>query len=337
MAKGGSKLLTGIISFILGFLFAIIVECGAVFGVYWFVMNKDIDTVLSAIGIENKDENGNDKYINTDPNNGGAANLKELIGGLKGLIYENGEVTALGKSFDDFEKLVPATNILLGFLYDTVDEYIELDKDKFESTPLSGLAQVLSDSIMDVKTAVLLEKLGMDSITGEDADAVVKSVYYGVSASSEVEEEPASQFKLPVLYDYYVYNELLDSYSREKPVKGVSAFPANLSGREDLLCRVADGVDGETSYARYALYYVPCRVTDEGIEEAAYSYSEITVSEGSGESAKTFKFTVLEYGEDTDFIAVKPDGNGAFTIDYAAIIPQRLILFAQLVILHNGG
>ncbi len=72
MAKGGSKLLTGIISFILGFLFAIIVECGAVFGVYWFVMNKDIDTVLSAIGIENKDENGNDKYINTDPNNGGA-------------------------------------------------------------------------------------------------------------------------------------------------------------------------------------------------------------------------------------------------------------------------
>ncbi len=334
MAKGGSKLLTGIMSFILGFLFAIIVECGAVFGVYWFVMNKDIDTVLSAIGIENKDENGNDKYINTDPNNGGAANLKELIGGLKGLIYENGEVTALGKSFDDFEKLVPATNILLGFLYDTVDEYIELDKDKFESTPLSGLAQVLSDSIMDVKTAVLLEKLGMDSITGEDADAVVKSlvtgaeceyasVYYGASAVAEGEEEPASQFKLPVLYDYYVYNELLSSYSREKPVKGVSAFPANLSGREDLLCRVADGVDGETSYARYALYYVPCRVTDEGIEEAAYSYSEITVSEGSGESAKTFKFTVLEYGEDTDFIAVKPDGNGAFTIDYDAVYAAK--------------
>ncbi|MDE6075076.1 MAG: hypothetical protein K2G26_01425, partial [Clostridia bacterium] len=62
MSKGGSKLLTAIIAFLLGFLFAILVEVGAIFGVGWFVMNKDLDTVLSAVGIHNTDEDGNKKY-----------------------------------------------------------------------------------------------------------------------------------------------------------------------------------------------------------------------------------------------------------------------------------
>ena len=179
MSKGGSKLLTAIIAFLLGFLFAILVEVGAIFGVGWFVMNKDLDTVLSAVGIHNTDENGNKKYINTDPDNGGVRNLKELVSGLQGLVYENGEMVALGKSFDDFSQLIPATDMLLSLVYGTVDQFIEIDKAEFESTPLSGLAQVLSSSIMGIRTAGLMEKLGIESVTGENATALVKTLLMG--------------------------------------------------------------------------------------------------------------------------------------------------------------
>ena len=175
MAKGGSKFVTGIISFLLGFIFAIVVEIGAVFGVYWFVVNSDINTVMAKIGLPNTD----DRYINTDKDNGGVTTVKELLSGLKGLVYENGEVVALGKSIDDFKNLVPATQMLLDLVYGVVDDYIELDHNEFQSRPMTELAQVLSDSVMGIKTGPFLEKLGMDTVIGDDANPVVKSLIAG--------------------------------------------------------------------------------------------------------------------------------------------------------------
>ena len=332
-SKGGSKLLTAIISFLLGFLFAILVEVGAIFGVGWFVINKDLESVLSAVGIHNTDENGNHKYINTDPDNGGAKNLKELFSGLQGLVYENGQVVALGKSFDDFSRLVPATDMLLGMVYGTVDQFIELDKEEFESTPLSGLAQVLSDSIMGIRTAGLMEKLGIESVTGENASALVKTLlmgaeteyatvnYGGAAPAAEGDEvtETPKTFQLPVMYDIYTYDESI-GYVREMPVDSISAYPANLGGDYDWLDLISEEEkDGEFVNKRYKLYYIPCRVTENGIEEAEYLKGEIIETDGTGESAKTYKLQILEYGQDTDFIVVKRDDNGDFTIDYNAV------------------
>ena len=332
-SKGGSKLLTAIISFLLGFFFAILVEVGAIFGVGWFVMNKDLDSVLSAVGIHNTDENGNKKYINTDTENGGVKNLRELFAGLQGLVYENGEVVALGKSFDDFSQLVPATDMLLGMVYNSIDQYIELDKEEFESTPLSGLAQVLSDSIMNIRTAAFLDKLGMQSVTGDDANKIVKSllmgaeteyatVYYGGAETlseevgEETPEEPAAAFRLPVLYDIYTYNAELDRYFCTHEENG-GVYPANLNNDYSWLDPInRDEKDGETIAKRYMLYYVPCRVTETGIREAEYIETFYEVTEGTGDNAKVYKLPVIEFGDDTDFIVVKPDGGRNFILNY---------------------
>ena len=66
MTRSGSKLFTAIISFLLGFLFAILVEVGAVFGVYWYVTNTDLNTLMNTFNIQNVDKNGNYIYINTE-------------------------------------------------------------------------------------------------------------------------------------------------------------------------------------------------------------------------------------------------------------------------------
>lgn len=323
--SGGSKVLTAIIAFLLGFIFAILVEVGAIFGVYTFVTTRDINTIMSAIGLNNKDEDGNDKYINTDPDNGGVTNLKELIAGLQNLVYVNGEVVALGKSFDDFESLVPATKMVLNLVYNTVDGYIELDREEFESTPLSGLAQVLSNSVMGIKTGALLQKLNMDSVTGDDANAIVKSLlmgaeteYAAVAYASAAEEsgEGAPSFKLPVLYDYYFYDEALSRYYREQPDRA-TPLPANLEGREDLLCETAmDEKDGEFTNKRFKLFYVPCRVSQNGISETEYSTGEYIYTDGAGGETR---FTVLTFAEDTDFICVKPQEDGSYVLDHASV------------------
>lgn len=317
MAKGGSKFVTGIISFLLGFIFAIVVEIGAVFGVYWFVVNSDINTVMAKIGLPNTD----DRYINTDKDNGGVTTVKELLSGLKGLVYENGEVVALGKSIDDFKNLVPATQMLLDLVYGVVDDYIELDHNEFQSRPMTELAQVLSDSVMGIKTGPFLEKLGMDTVIGDDANPVVKSLIAG--AECDYATVKGTELKLPVMYDYYTDDG--DSFARidynglARPVNGASAYPVNLrEGGKNWLCdsgKFTDTVDGvEQTSARYALYYVPCRVTSGGIQEAEYIVDEYVKEDGD----KKYKFQIVKYGEDTDFIAVKPV-NGKYEIDFTEV------------------
>lgn len=318
MSRGGSKLLTGLISFLLGFLFAVLVEVGAVFGVYWFVMNKDINTIMSAVGLPNTD----DRYINTDKENGGVTTLKELLSGVQGLVFENGELAIVGKSFDDISHLIPATDILLEKFYGIADDYIELDHEAFESNPLMNLAQVLSDSVMNIKTAVLLEKLNMDVIVGDDANLLVKSLVAGSEcdyATVTYADGRESTLKLPVMYDYYMLQD--GNYARvdyegfERSVDGKSAIPENLKGREDVLLSLSGTIkdeEGTKEFERYALYYVPCRVTAEGVTEAEYIVGEHTAER----DGVTYKFQILQYGADTDFIAVRRGNDGKYEINY---------------------
>ena len=317
MAKGGSKFLTGLISFILGFLFAILVEIGAIFGVYWFVMNKDINTVMAAIGIPNTD----DRYINTDKDNGGVTTLKELLSGVKGLVYENGEFSLLGKSFDDINGLIPATQLLLDKFYGIADDYIELDKEAFQGKPMTELAVVLSDSIMNIKTAALLEKLNMDTVIGDEANPLVKSLVAGSEceyATVTYADGRESTLRLPVMYDYYMLQE--GTYSRICD-NSTAAIPQNIRDNQDRFLTPAGTVidknsetQEEQTFERYAIYYVPCKVTASGVEEAEYLTEEVSVEDGG----KTYRFQVLKYGEGTDFITVEYNG-GDFKIDYDAV------------------
>ena len=176
-----------------------------------------------------------------------------------------------------------------------------------------NLAQVLSDSVLNIKTAALLEKLG---VIGDDANFLVKSLVMG--SECDYATVSGTGLKLPVMYDYYKKSD--GNYWRVDyaggPIDDIGRYPDNLVGREEkLLTPAGKIVDGETEYERYTLYYVPCRVTANGIEEAEYLTGETTVDDGNG---KTYKFQILEYGADTDFIAVEYN-NGNFEIDYAAV------------------
>lgn len=319
MAKNGSKLLTGVISFLLGFLFAIIVEVGAIFGVYWYVTNTDLEGLMTTLGIQNTDEEGNHKYINTDPETG-VSSIAELVVALQQLVYQDGELVVLGKSFDDIENLIPATNMALDFLYNTIDDYIELDKTEFEATPLSSLPQLLSDSLMQVKVANVMTKLEMDSFVGEEANAIMKSLIMGAEtdyatvvygAAAEEGGEAGEQFRLPVFYDVYLKDTEL-GYLREKPINNVSRYPENLT--EDW---IAEGKKDENGTQLYNIYYVPCKVNLETgrIEEADYSAKEIEVEV----DGKTRLVQVLDYGADTEFIVLNStsrDADGNFVLSF---------------------
>lgn len=348
-SRGGSKVFTGVISFILGFLFAIIVEVGAIFGVYWFVMSKDINTVLAAVGIDNT----GDKYVNTNKDDGGVTTVKELLSSINGLVFENGELAILNKKISDIDHLIPATGLVLDKVYGMLGGYIELDEEAFENTEMTGLAQVLVDGVMYAHTAKLLTKLNVEAVTGDEANTLVKSllmgaeaeyatVYYGEApvaeggatdggTEGEGGEEPVT-FKLPVFYDNYIYNEI-SGYSRDaeaSSVGGVSNFPDNLAGKEDVFLKEivaekqADSESGEAQSTKtYRLYYVPCRVTDTGIEEAEYKTVEHVIPITTGDKTKNYKFTVTEFGEDTDFIAVQQGADGNYVLDYNAIYASK--------------
>ena len=76
------------LSFLLGILIGIILIVGAIGGAVAFVMLNDLDTVFNIVGIDNsKDENGNNKLVNTDVDKGGVKTVWELftaIGGFAG-------------------------------------------------------------------------------------------------------------------------------------------------------------------------------------------------------------------------------------------------------------
>lgn len=295
MEKGGSKVFTAVIAFLLGFIFAILVEIGAVVGVYFYVTKTDLDSIFNTLGIKNKDEDGNYIYVNTDGENGGATNVGELFTQLKGYLYSDGssamDYPVLGKTIEEISNLLPVVQKTLSAkLYPMVNKYIDIDWDTFEQKPISEMPQFLSECIMDVRPAKLLETLGMNGLVGEDANAVVKALLAGAEFSYAYTQ---TGLKFPVYYDTYVFNEQLNAYYREEAVDGQQAFPDNLS--EDLLY---DTKTKNTYYDEngekikeeriYRLYFIPCSYGNGMLEDATLNESGETI-----------------YAEGTSFIAVK--------------------------------
>ena len=83
--KGGSKALTGILCFIFGFLFALIIEVALIGGAVYLVLYTDIDKIFEIAGQDNVDDEGNNIYINTDEAEGGVKNVLGLITAVKDL------------------------------------------------------------------------------------------------------------------------------------------------------------------------------------------------------------------------------------------------------------
>lgn len=250
-SKSGSKTLTGILCFIFGFLFAIIVEVALIAGGVYFLMKADIDDVLSLVGVENEDENGNKIIINTNVDEGGVKNITDLISAISDMFGDGvdnltiGEVEGLFPVADRFVDSIYSG--LAGALsaYDLTEEDLReiIDEEELKATPVSQLGEFITECLNNVEVATVLRVAGINP----QENAMFLSIAYGMEAGviyGEGEEI--------VLYrDVYTLN----STSAETPEEGegtqTQAATAVTDG-EGASAYPAEGADGETYYVREA-------------------------------------------------------------------------------------
>lgn len=332
--KRSSSVGVGIVCFLLGFLFAIIVLVGSIFGVGYVAATTDINEVLGIFGLQNK----NDAYDESDPdsnkynyvNADQAPNIYALITEVIKLANEGlGEI-----NFNKIDALAPVTSSVLDMAYSFIDGVVDFDKDYFEDVPLTSIIDSVKNSMYYVRMPKLIDVLNekMGYSVSLDSIPVANYVINGIESDYATVKGMDSSFKLPVLFDYYVNDGSSIGYARTTAdPSGTSAYPANFGDDYSYLSETAQkNSDGAQLYK---VYYVPCKVTPTGIEEADYTVKKNTVEDPdvsfskNGESVNLkYIFRTVEFGADTDFIAVKAndvDGVNVFELDYDQIIAAK--------------
>lgn len=166
---GGGKIL----AFFLGVLFGIILLIGGVVGAGYFVASTDLDKVLGWFNLDNSpDENGDNKYINTDVDNGGVNNIIELVQKVISLANNIDNMT-LG----EIDDLVPAARGLVDQIIESVQDYVIVDYDELSAVKFSEFEAYFSDLVLDIRPAVIVEKSGSGEI-----NKLMDLVLYGVEA-----------------------------------------------------------------------------------------------------------------------------------------------------------
>lgn len=187
MAKGGSKALTGILCFIFGFLFAIIVEVAAIAAGIYFLLNADIDGIFSLAGIDNTDEDGKNIYINTNVDEGGVKKVTDLVAALRDLAGKGSANLTIG----DFEKLFPIADSGVDYVYTslasalsgyniTEDDLREIiDEEELKQTPFSELGSFFAECGDKVQVSTLLKIASVDI----ESNALYLTAAYGAEAA----------------------------------------------------------------------------------------------------------------------------------------------------------
>lgn len=230
MAKGksGSKALTGILCFIFGFLFAVIVEAALIGGGILFLMNADIDKLLSTVGVDNYDEDtGKNIYINTDVDEGGVKKVTDLITALKDIAGKGKDNITIG----DLGTLFPIVETYIDGAYSSVADALAsyniteedlrgiIDEEELVATPVSKLGEFFKESGKGVKVETVMKMAG---ITVE-ASPVYLAVAYGNEATLMYSEADGS---VSVLYaDGFSAGEQEGTYVRDADGQ---ALPAEL-------------------------------------------------------------------------------------------------------------
>ena len=168
--KGGTG--KAILAFFLGILFGIILLLGAVAGTVFYVIKTDLDKVLGWFNVDNSaDENGDNKYINTNKDNDGVENILELV---KRVVSMTGNVQSL--TLGEIDDLVPAARGLVDQIIEAVGDYITIDYDELSKVRFSEFEAYFSDLVLDIRPAVIVEK------SGGEINKLMDLVLYGVEA-----------------------------------------------------------------------------------------------------------------------------------------------------------
>ncbi len=319
MSKGGSKAVTAVISFLIGFLFAFIVEIGALFGVGYYVYSSvGVDQILSFVGLDNS----KDEYVNNPNNN---LTLKGLVSEVNSTLFNgNWDVAAAGGAcIDQVNEIFPfVKDKLLNAVYNIFDkniglEFSEEDKITLETKPFADLLteapKIVMNNLYNIKTGTLMDnfmELNDDEASRVlrafimGAEAEYASVDYGATPFAEESgNSKKEQTGLPVLYDTYKLSD--GEYYRT--LTNAERWHANVE--KSLICD--SGETDSNGNKIYRLYYVPCRVTETSIDEPVVETRTVSLSGND--------FEVVSFADDTDFIAVKPSADGSYKLNYSDI------------------
>ncbi len=241
-SRRSGKLLTGIVAFLLGFIFAIVVEVGVIVGAGYFIMTQPLETIFATIGFTNADEDGN-KFIDTDQ----VTTVMDLVNELKaiaGLGWDN-------MSIGDITVLSPALDAKLREWCGMAADYgITIDFDDLKATPLGDFeAYVRNDlmygiSLYDVVDAAVGDGGGM-------TDSYIMTTLLRGQEAATVSDSAGNEYV--VYYDEYV-PDADGTYMRvENNAVSDRVYPENLIP-EDWVVETSAMIDGVNVCRQYYYY-----------------------------------------------------------------------------------
>ena len=266
--RKSGKLFTGIIAFLLGFIFAIVVEVAVIAGGAYFVLSTPLDNLLGLLPDGNDDGKGN-QIIDTTGDIKTALDLIEEISEIAG----KGENMALG----DIIKLSPALDNYLEELYGELGKNygIYLDGEEIKAQTVSSIGTYVTETVVpNINVYQVASATGMAD--GLLENPIVKVVLIGSEAKYVVNGDDS----YIVYYDEYVYDGAQGVYVRYEQPAEVEAAAA----RPDE--KYPQGVDAQKWLTETN------RTTEEG--EAIYRQYFYSDAEG--------RYTVTAKGDDGEYI-----------------------------------
>ena len=302
--RKSGKLFTGIIAFLLGFIFAIVVEVAVIAGGAYFVLSTPLDNLLGLLPNGNDDGKGN-QIIDTTGDIKTALDLIEEISEIAG----KGENMALG----DIIKLSPALDNYLEELYGELGKNygIYLDGEEIKAQTISSIGTYVTETVVpNINVYQVASATGMAD--GLLENPIVKVVLIGSEAKYVVNGDDS----YIVYYDEYVYDGAQGVYVRyEQPAEVEAAaarpdekYPQSVDAQKWLTETNRTTEEGEAIYRQYFYSDAEGRytVTAKG-DDGEYIYTEWSAqvdypaSYGSAPLGYTGCYYVDEKGDNVYF------------------------------------
>ena len=212
---------TSVLAFFLGLLLGIIFMLGAIGGGIFLLLNADLNKVLGIVGLDNSvDENGEHRYVNTDPEDGGVTNLLELIAKISVMSGDYNNLT-LGQ-IDD---LMPITRGIVDQLIGPLSRYANVRYAELREVKFKNLGEYMDGVIMEIQPATIVEERG-------PVNPVLEILLCGIEADYVI--APSGE-KYPLYVDKYVYDEETELYLRAEDMQ-----PLNKSQEQYLVQESCD-------------------------------------------------------------------------------------------------
>lgn len=200
-----------ILAFFLGVLFGIILLLGAIAGGVYYVLNADVDSVLGWFGVDNSaDENGDNKYINTNADKDGVASVLELITRITEMAgnYQN-------LTIGQIDALLPATHGLVDQIIEAVSDYVTVDYGELSAVKFSEFQAYFTELVYDIQPAKIVE-----NTSGVEMNNLIRLLLYGVEADCVTVDGEIYPLYLDTATQTYIYAVGEDWYVAEETDDG---------------------------------------------------------------------------------------------------------------------